>query len=135
MSNDGARQTRIWGLEQQPIGLNGMPCRRHRCAVNADRPQREPARDWRRSFGSHGSVTHRLDAAAAPTFFWGGNAARASGGFIATGLILMGVWRDSSQPYAEETGAVGNCKLAVANDQQVAANAARELFTRLTRSG
>jgi hypothetical protein len=35
---------------------------------------------------------------AAPTFFWGGEAARATGGFIATRLILMGVWRDSSQP-------------------------------------
>jgi hypothetical protein len=31
-------------------------------------------------------------------FFWGGWAARAKGSRIALGLILMGVWRDSSQP-------------------------------------
>lgn len=35
---------------------------------------------------------------AAPTFFWGGEAARATGRLIAARLILMGVWRDSSQP-------------------------------------
>jgi hypothetical protein len=35
---------------------------------------------------------------AAPTFFWGGQTARASGRRIAAGLILMGVWRDSSPP-------------------------------------
>jgi hypothetical protein len=36
--------------------------------------------------------------AAAPTFFWGGEAARATGSFIAARLILMGVWHDSSLP-------------------------------------
>ena len=36
MSYDGDRQARIRGLERQPFGLNGMPCRRHRFAVNAD---------------------------------------------------------------------------------------------------
>lgn len=35
---------------------------------------------------------------AAPTFFWGGEAAKATGRFTAARLILMGVWRDSSQP-------------------------------------
>jgi hypothetical protein len=44
-----------------------------------------------------------LGHAAAPTFFWGGEAARAT---IAARLILMGVWRDSSQPNFEETGVV-----------------------------
>jgi hypothetical protein len=46
---------------------------------------------------------------AAPTFFWGGKAARATGSIIAARLILMGVWRDSSQPRSEETGVIGNC--------------------------
>ena len=47
-----------------------------------------------------------IGLAAAPTFFWGGEAARATGSVIAARLILMGVWRDSSQPNDEETGAV-----------------------------
>jgi hypothetical protein len=51
-----------------------------------------------------------LDAAAAPTFFWGGEAAKATGSVIAARLILMGVRRDSSQPRSEETGAFGSCK-------------------------
>ena len=62
MSNDGGRQARTLGLERQPFKLNGMPCRRHRFAVKADRPQREPPRDWRLNFGSHGSVMNPLDA-------------------------------------------------------------------------
>jgi hypothetical protein len=47
---------------------------------------------------------------AAPTFFWGGKAAKATGSLIAVRLILMGVWRDSSQPRFEETGVIGSCK-------------------------
>jgi hypothetical protein len=43
-------------------------------------------------------------------FFWGGQAARARGRDRAARLILMGVWRDSSQLRIEETDAVGNCK-------------------------
>ncbi len=62
MSYDGDQQARIRGLEQQPFGLNGMLVRRHRFAVHADRPQREPARDWRRETGNHGSVINPLDA-------------------------------------------------------------------------
>jgi hypothetical protein len=37
--NLGGREALLWGLEQLPIGLNGMSCRRHRFAVEADRPQ------------------------------------------------------------------------------------------------
>jgi len=47
--------------------------------TNADRLQREPAKDWRQATGSHGNVINPLDAAAAPTFFWGGQAATATG--------------------------------------------------------
>src|ERR1700693_5544126 len=87
-----------------------MPWRRHlfaikRIACNASQPG-----IGARPSGSHGSVRNPLDAAAAPTFFWGGKAARATGSRIAARLILMGVWRDSSQPRFEETGGVGNCK-------------------------
>jgi hypothetical protein len=43
---------------------------------------------------------------AAPTFFWGGETTRATGNLLyANRLILMGVWRDPSQPGTEETGA------------------------------
>jgi hypothetical protein len=51
-----------------------------------------------------------IGRAAAPTFFWGGEAAKATGSVIAARLFLMGVWRDSTQPRLEETGGVGNCK-------------------------
>jgi len=55
--------------------LNGMPFAVPR-AVKADRLQREPVRGWRRGTGSHESVT-TIGREAAPTFFWGGKAARA----------------------------------------------------------
>lgn len=37
----------------------------------------------------------------------------ATGSIIAVRLILMGVWRDSSQPHIEETGAVGHCNCSM----------------------
>jgi hypothetical protein len=77
MSYDGARKARNWGLEQQPFGLNGIPCRRHRFAVEADRPQREPAKDWRRNTGSHGSVIDPLDTVRHQRFSGAAEAARA----------------------------------------------------------
>ncbi len=77
MSYDGDRQARIWGLERQPIGLNGMLCRRHRFAVEADRPQREPARDWSRNTGNHGSVINPLDTVRHQRFSGAAKAARA----------------------------------------------------------
>ena len=40
-------------------------------------------------------IEEAIGHVAAPTFFWGGHAARATGRFIAVHLILMGVWRDS----------------------------------------
>jgi len=43
---------------------------------------------------------------AAPTFFWDGKGRQGNGSFIVDCLIHMGVWRDSSQPQFEETGAV-----------------------------
>jgi hypothetical protein len=46
----------------------------------------------------------------APKFFWGGFAARARDGYSVIRLILMGVWRDSSQPRFEETGVIGTCE-------------------------
>jgi hypothetical protein len=47
---------------------------------------------------------------AAPTFFWGGETTRAKRNLLyANRLILMGVWRDPSQPGTEETGALSYC--------------------------
>ena len=47
---------------------------------------------------------------ASPTFFWGGETARATGNLLyANRLIPMGVWRDPSQPGTEETGALSDC--------------------------
>jgi len=65
-----------------------------------------------------------LGHATAPTFFWGGEAARATGSVIAARLILMGVWRDSSQPSIEETGVLQSCSWDVVIDQELAADAA-----------
>jgi len=36
------------------------------------RLQREPARGWHQSIGSHESVMKSIGREAAPTFFWGG---------------------------------------------------------------
>jgi hypothetical protein len=71
----------------------------------ADRLQREPGTDWRQPIGSHENVKHPLDTL---------RHQRSSGAVtppglrqvIAECLILMGGWRDSSQPYIEETGVV-----------------------------
>lgn len=45
------------GLDLKPIGLNWTPGAVPGCS-EADRPRREPARDWRQRIGSHGSVSH-----------------------------------------------------------------------------
>ena len=56
--------------------LNGMPFAVTR-AVKADRLQREPARGWRRKMVATKAVITTIGHEAAPTFFWGGKAARA----------------------------------------------------------
>lgn len=56
--------------------LNGMPFAVTR-AVKADRLQREPARGWRRKSAATKAVIKSIGHEAAPTFFWGGKAARA----------------------------------------------------------
>jgi len=63
----------------------------------ANRLQREPAQDWRRGIGSHANVKHPLDALRHQR---SSGAAKPPGRkqMTADRLILMGVWRDSSQP-------------------------------------
>jgi hypothetical protein len=76
--NDGDRQARKadWSLSQgnELDAVSPSPL----CS-NADRPQREPVKDWRQGSGSHAQCDQPLGRAAAPTFFWGGKAAKASG--------------------------------------------------------
>ena len=74
MSNDGGGKPGK-GPGQRAKSLNGMPFAVHPSS-KTDRPQREPARGWRRETGSHESVKS-IGHEAAPTFFWGGKAARA----------------------------------------------------------
>jgi hypothetical protein len=63
----------------------------------ANRLQREPAQDWRRRIGSHENVQYPLDALRHQR---SSGAVKSPGRkqIIADRLILMGVWRDSSQP-------------------------------------
>jgi hypothetical protein len=57
-------------------------------------------------FGNHESC-EPLGGVAAPTFFWGGEAARARVRRSIQRLILMGVWRDSfAANENEETGVI-----------------------------
>ena len=61
MSFDGAGEPEL-GTGARTNGSElDAGCRR-RFAVQADRLQREPAKDWRRGTGSHGSVMNPLDA-------------------------------------------------------------------------
>lgn len=71
----------------------------------ADRLQREPEADWRQRLGSHENVKHPLDTLRHQR---SSGAAKPPGRkqITAARLILMGGWRDSSQPSAEETGVI-----------------------------
>lgn len=57
---DGTGEPEL-GTGIKPTGLNWTPACRHPDNKKADRPQREPARDWSRSNGNHGSVNNPLD--------------------------------------------------------------------------
>ena len=57
------------------MSLNGMPFSR-RPSSKTDRLQREPARGWHRNAIAM-NLCKSIGHEAAPTFFWGGKAARA----------------------------------------------------------
>jgi hypothetical protein len=93
----------------QPYVLNRIPFRRPRCAVSGSPVMRA-------SSGLAPTIRQPLilcklhGRVAAPTFFWGGETTRAKRNLLyANRLILMGVWRDPSQPGTEETGALSYC--------------------------
>jgi hypothetical protein len=67
-----------------------------RVVAGKRRLQREPVRDWSRNLQQLRFCEKPLGHAVAPTFFWGGQAARARDGYLVV-RFLMGVWRDSSQ--------------------------------------
>lgn len=93
-----------------------MPCRRPRFAVKADRPQCEPAVNWRRSIGSpHLVRTPWTHCGTNVLLGWRSHQGDRLPQY-ADRLILMGVWRDPSQPRIEETGALGNCIRSLKSD-------------------
>jgi len=74
MSYDGSGKPGK-GVGRLAMKLNGTPFAVAR-AVKTDRLQREPARGWhRKSVATKAVIT--IGREAAPTFFWGGKAARA----------------------------------------------------------
>ncbi|OGS94905.1 MAG: hypothetical protein A3H31_04425 [Gallionellales bacterium RIFCSPLOWO2_02_FULL_57_47] len=75
MSFDGGGKPGM-GSGAPATKLNGMPSAVTR-AVKADRLQREPARGLRRKTAATKVVITTIGHEAAPTFFWGGKAARA----------------------------------------------------------
>jgi len=75
MSYDGGGKPGM-GSGAAATMLNGMPFAVSR-AVKADRLQREPARGWHRKPVATKAVITTIGREAAPTFFWGGKAARA----------------------------------------------------------
>jgi len=63
-----------------------------------DRPEREPETDWRQLIGSHANVKHPLDTQRHQRSSGAAKPPGRQADLSPVRLILMGVWRDSSQP-------------------------------------